>query len=146
MGDYDLFVDDDGSAYNVRTGFDVVKLNDEYTGPASHMSSFQTPKGSEGPVMFKRQGKYYVLAGTGCCACIGGSTIYVMMADTLSGPWTYAGDVGSNPTKFDPHSPHNFVTKAQASFVFEAGSPTEYIWCGNQWNSGLAETPPGPRM
>ena len=32
-----------------------------------------------------------VLAGTGCCACIGGSTIYVMMADTMAGPWTYAG-------------------------------------------------------
>ena len=20
------------------------------------------------------------------------------------------------------------------------------MWCGNQWNSGLSETPPGPRM
>ena len=36
------------------------------------------------------------------------------------------------------------MTKAQASFVFEAKG--EYIWCGNQWASGLAETPPGPRM
>lgn len=160
-GDYDLFVDTDGSAYNVRTGFDVVKLNDDYTGPAvnGHMSAFQTPKGSEGPVMFKRMGKYYVLAGTGCCACIGGSTIYVMMADSLKGPWSYAGDVGSNPTPFDAHSPNNYVTKAQASFVFEVSpaseassaahahaAPTEYIWCGNQWNSGLSESPPGPRQ
>ena len=42
-GDYDLFIDDDGTAYNVRTGFDVVKLNDEYTGPADStaMSSFK---------------------------------------------------------------------------------------------------------
>ena len=57
-GDFDIFVDDDGSAYHVRTGFDVVKLNDDYTGPATHMSSFTTPKPSEGPVMFKRGGKY----------------------------------------------------------------------------------------
>lgn len=25
-------------------------------------------------------------------------------------------------------------------------APTEYIWCGNQWNSGLSESPPGPRQ
>merc|ERR1712228_1119201 len=37
------------------------------------MSSFRTPKGSEGPVMFKRNNTYYILTGTGCCACIGGS-------------------------------------------------------------------------
>jgi hypothetical protein len=43
-GDYDIFVDEDGSAYHIRTGFDVVKLNADYTGPAEHMSSFQTPK------------------------------------------------------------------------------------------------------
>ncbi len=43
-GDYDIFVDEDGSAYHIRTGFDIVKLNDDYTGPGEHMSSFQTPK------------------------------------------------------------------------------------------------------
>lgn len=47
-----------------------------------------------------------------------------------------------------PHSPNNFVTKAQASAVFEVKSSTDavsYVWLGNQWNSGLALTPPGPR-
>lgn len=94
-------------------------------------------------------GTYYVLAGTGCCACIGGSTIYVQSAPSLAGPWTYQGDVGSNPTPFDPHSPHNYVTKAQASAVVSipsgGGGPPQYLWLGNQWNSGLADTPPGPR-
>ena len=152
-GDYDVFVDDDGSAYHVRTGFDVVKLNDEYTGPGEHLSTFKTPKASEGPVMFKRNGKYYVLTGTGCCACLGGSTIYVDMADSLSGPWTYAGDIGSNTTnghKFDPHSPYNYVTKAQASAVFEVKgtSDSSFVWMGNQWNSGCAGKTvcPGPRQ
>ena len=64
---------------------------------------------AEGPVAFRRGGKYYVLSGTGCCACIGGSTIYVQMADSMKGPWTFAGDVGSRPGhKFDPHSPDNY--------------------------------------
>jgi len=40
---------------------------------------------AEGPVVFRRGSKYYVLSGTGCCACIGGSTIYVQMADSMHG-------------------------------------------------------------
>jgi hypothetical protein len=40
--------------------------------------------------------------------------MYVQIADSLSGPWTYHGDVGSNPgVPFNPHSPNNYVTKAQ---------------------------------
>jgi hypothetical protein len=108
-----------------------------------------------------------------------------MMADSMRGPWKYAGDVGSKPGHtFDPHSPDNYVTKAQASAVVEIAAPggeVQYIWwvllqnvlhsvdvtltnrldvdanllselwivgcrMGNQWNSGLSETPPGGRM
>ena len=41
-------------------------------------------------------------------------------------------------------------TIIQASAVFTVGglapgAETSYIWLGNQWNSGLALTPPGPR-
>ena len=117
IGDFNIFVDDDGSAYHVRTGFDVVKLNANYTGPETHVSAFSTPKASEGPTMFKRNGTYYVTAGSGCCACIGGSSIYVLSAPKPSGPWTYRGDVGSNPTPFDPHSPNNYVTKVSRCAV-----------------------------
>eukprot|EP00041_Stephanoeca_diplocostata_P022718 m.544418 g.544418 ORF g.544418 m.544418 type:complete len:210 (+) comp22138_c0_seq25:42-671(+) len=120
IGDFNLLVDDDGSAYHVRTGFDIVKLNANFTGPDVLMSSFSL--GGEGPVFFKRNGTYYILSGSGCCACIGGSSIIVNMADSLTGPWTQQGDVGSNPTKFDPHSPNNYVTKAQASTVFSVST------------------------
>lgn len=70
-GDYDVFVDDDGSAYHVRTGFDIVKLDDDFLGAAEHVSTFSTPKDAEAPVLFKRGGTYYVLTGTACCACLG---------------------------------------------------------------------------
>ena len=36
VGDYNIFVDDDGRAYHVRTGFAIVLLNDDYTGPAKY--------------------------------------------------------------------------------------------------------------
>ena len=81
-------------------------------------ASFSTPKPSEGPTLFKRAGLYYVTAGTGCCACIGGASIYVLTSHSLAGPWEYRGDVGSNPhSKFDPASPDNYITRAQGSAV-----------------------------
>lgn len=144
VGDFNIFVDDDGEAYHVRTGFDIVRLNAEFDGPVEHVSSFTTPRDSEGPALFKRHGTYYVTAGSGCCACVGGSTIYVLSAPSPKGPWTYRGDVGSVQSRpFDAHSPDNFVTKSQGSAVFGVGEQLVYL--GNQWNSGLSESPPGPR-
>ena len=94
--------------------------------------------------MFRRSGRYYILPGTGCCGCVGGSNIYVFTAESPRGPWQFRGDVGSTPGHaFDPHSPDNYVTKAQASAVLAIDG--QILWMGNQWNSGLRETPPGPR-
>ena len=144
IGDFNLFIDDDGKAYHVRTGFEIVELDADYTAPARHRSSFSTPKRSEGPTMFKRNGIYYITSGTVCCACIGGSSIYVMTSSSVDGPWDYRGDVGSVPGHaYDPHSPNNYVTKAQGSAAFTVGEQVVYL--GNQWNSGLREDPPGPR-
>lgn len=119
IGDYSIFVDDDGAAYHVRTRFDIVLLDQNYTGPAKHVASFSPPEPSEAPTMFKRRGTYYVTVGTNCCACTGGSNVYVYSAPAPEGPWVCHGDVGSNPTPFDPHSPHNYVTNAQGSAVFQ---------------------------
>ena len=108
------------------------------------MASFTTPQRSEAPTMFKRNGFYYVTAGTDCCACLGGASLYVLASANISGPYDYLGDVGSVPGhKFDPHSPNNYVTRAQGSAIFKVGE--EHVWLGNQWNSGLSATPPGPR-
>ena len=94
--------------------------------------------------MFKRNGYYYVTAGTVCCACVGGASIYVLASPNIAGPYHYLGDVGSVPGHvYDPHSPENYVTKAQGSAIFKVGE--NIVWLGNQWNSGLKETPPGPR-
>ena len=141
LGDFDILVDDvDGTAYLVHgTGVPhtyVVQLNDTYTGGAGPdaYTTLMTPKRSEGPVFFQRQGMYYILPGTGCCACKGGSSIYVLTAPHPMGPWQYHGDIGSVPGHtFDPHSPHNYVTNAQASAVFRVGD--QYVWLGNQWTT-----------
>lgn len=147
-GDYDVFVDDDGQAYHVRTGFVVERLDEDYLGGTGQFSTFSTPKPSEAPVMFKRQGRYYILAGTACCACKGGSSVYVLVAEQPLGPYTFLGDVGSNPGPFKPHSPDNYVTRAQASDVFiwpptvaeTSSNASVFVWLGNQW---VTATEPG---
>jgi len=145
IGDFDLFVDDDGIAYHIRTGLTVVQLSADFTSPTTLMS--EIPTTNEAPVMFKRKNMYYAMTGKDCCYCLGGSNNMYWSAPSLKGPWKYIGDVGSNPTPFNAHSPNNFVTKAQEQKVFTVPTPTgmDWIWLGMQWNSGLAETPPGPR-
>ena len=42
IGDFNIFLDNDGSAYHVRTGFDIVRLNENFTGASDHIASFNT--------------------------------------------------------------------------------------------------------
>lgn len=97
-GDFDLFIDDDGTAYHVQTttndpnatrGFAITVLNQNYTAPAAprKTATFKAPKPAEGPVIFKRKSSYYILGGTTCCACKGGSSIYVFRSPSPLGPW-----------------------------------------------------------
>ena len=135
VGDYDIFIDDDGTAYHIRTGLSIVQLSRD--GSAAAGPFVDVPNGGvEGPAMFKRNGGYYLLVGVGCCACRGGSNVLVYRAPAPLGPWELRGDVGSNTTAghvFDKHSPWNYVTRAQGSKVVavpaEDGS-LQYLWLG----------------
>ena len=94
-------------------------------------------------VFFKRSGRYYILTGSGCCACKGGSSIDVFVASAPLGPYQYLGDVGSVPGHaYDPHSPRNFVTRAQGSAMFvlpaaDQSAEPQFVWLGNQVGSGI---------
>ena len=96
--------------------------------------------------MFKRNGVYFVLPGTTCCACRGGSSVYVFTAAHPLQPFVFRGEVAANTSQsFDAHSPYNWVTNAQASAVFTVGHPPEetYVWLGNQWTT--SQEPGRPR-
>lgn len=148
-GDFDILVDDDGTAWHVQTttndpraatGFAVTMLDETYTLPARPQKSsrFVAPRPAEGPVFFKRQGAYYILGGTTCCACRGGSSVYVFRSSSPLGPWRFAGDVGANTTSLSPfsiHDPLAYVTHAQASTVVRVKD--QFLWLGNQWVTGL---------
>jgi hypothetical protein len=144
IGDYDVFVDDDGAAYHVRTGLTIERLAANWTAGSGTAVDIPNP-GVEGPAMFKRGSTYYILVGVGCCACRGGSNVIVYTASSPMGPYTQVGDVGSNVTDghvFSKSSPWNYVTKAQQTKVVpvpDGAGGTQYLWLGNQWY-----TAPGP--
>lgn len=140
VGDFSLFVDDDGSAYHVRTGLTIAKLNTSFTGPAGAVAELAAPN-LESPVMFKHNAVYFILAGRGCCACRGGSNIEVFTSSSPLGPFTHRGDIGSNPQPFNPHSPLNYVTAAQMSAVVSVKSSTgvpQLLLLSNQWVTSRA--------
>ena len=134
-GDFDLFVDDDGTAYHVRTGIVIEQLTPDLTAGTGDYYSLSVPA-VEAPVMFKRDGIYYLLVGVDCCACAGGSNILVYTAAHPLGPFTFQSDVGSNPSRFNAHVPDHYVTGAQSTDVIRvpgADGSLQYLWLGNQW-------------
>jgi len=145
IGDFYVFVDDDGTAYHVRTGFVIEKLTADFTAGTGEYYTLSLPIG-EAPLMFRNNGRYYLLVGSDCCACVGGSNILVYTADQPLGPFTFQSDVGSNPSPFNLHVPDHFVTNAQGSEVIRvpsADGSLQFLWLGNQWVT--AEGPDHPR-
>ena len=151
-GDFDILYDEETrQCWHLQTttndpkllrGFVLTELDSDCVAAKTPKNSktFQAPKPAEGPVFFKRGGKFYILAGTTCCACRGGSSIYVFSASSPLSKWEFLGDIGANRSHaYDPHSPYNYVTRAQASTVFQVPDPSsgeiQYVWLGNQWTS-----------
>ncbi len=135
IGDFYLFVDDDGTAYHVRTGIVIEKLTPDLIAGTGDYSSLSLPS-VEAPLMFKRGSLYYLLAGVDCCACTGGSNMLVYTADHPLGPFTFQADVGSNASHLNPHVPDHYVTGAQGTDVIRvpaANGSLQFLWIGNQW-------------
>ena len=90
--------------------------------------------GDEAPVFFARGGRFYLMYGSGCCDCKGGSNSWVYSAAQPLGPYTRQGDVGTDPHTGAP------VTRAQASAVFRLAPQDEtvstYMWVGNNFVPG----------
>ena len=101
-GDFALFVDDDGSAYNIVThgiagaghrDMYIYALTTDYLSfAASRTPALPGPHLVEAPAMFKRGATYYALLGG--CTCMGlyGGGVAVLTAPAPLGPWTNITD------------------------------------------------------
>ncbi|KAH8045116.1 hypothetical protein JL721_12699 [Aureococcus anophagefferens] len=104
VGDFSLFVDDDGAAYHVRTGFVVERLADDYRSGAGPYAEFASPKPAEAPVMFKERGTYYVV-GIRLAAAERALVRDVFSADAPLGNWTPAATSARAPAPSTPTAP-----------------------------------------
>jgi len=134
-GDFSLFVDteDNNTAYVIVTATDfcIAQLDSTYTKTTGATGSIVPPSSAEGPNLFRRGNLYYALYGKGCCACTGGSNIWVSSSPKPLGPYTFQGDVGTLPNG-------TYATRAQQSAIFPVpamNGTIQYLWLGNQWGT-----------
>ena len=101
VGDFGLFVDDDGTAYisyNTIEGHrvSVEKLSDDYLGSTlengGHIAQY-----CEAGSMFRRDGRYYLLTDYTCCFCNQGAGARVYIADDPLGEWTLTNNINRRP-------------------------------------------------
>jgi len=115
----------------------VVKLADDYTSIIKSQSSANfgmKEYGVEGGGIFKRNGLWHVLSGTGCCFCSSGGSVLYWTSKNPLGPYVYGGSVNRwiNSTS-------SYVVPAQQFGVFNIptiGEPT-YLFVGMLYGSAI---------
>uniref|UniRef100_A0A6B2L7W1 Glycosyl hydrolase family 43 protein n=1 Tax=Arcella intermedia TaxID=1963864 RepID=A0A6B2L7W1_9EUKA len=145
-GDFDILVDDDGSAYLAYDAFNnfhvitIEQLTDDYqeTLGANATSGDVSGLNNEAPMMFKRQGWYYLLFGQCCCFCRTGSNSQLVVSKSALGPFVDPG-VDIDPYSGPYFSGHS-VTHGQESFVIQVSlvnNETGWIFAADRWGSAL---------
>ena len=141
--DFNLMVDPNdiyGTAYLVYDAWGnnhimrIEKLTYDYTDSLKDLTTGEiTPSGNEAPILFERQGIYYLIFGHICCFCQQGSGASVWMANHPLGPW--------NDTKVDIN-PNHIINgreiKAQTNYVVQVekeNGKIDYLYTGDLWSS-----------
>jgi len=128
--DMNLFVDDDGSAYHVYSSeenstLQISKLTDNYLSYSGQYFRVFSGRYMEGAALFKRKGKYYIIASD--CTGWAPNAARSAVADQIFGNWTELGNpaIGQDlETTF--HSQSTYVLKVQ-------GKKDCFIFIGDRW-------------
>jgi beta-galactosidase len=142
--DMTIFVDDNGSAYEIyssRENYDlrIVRLTDDYLNVTTK-DSLLFAKHREAPAIFKYQKKYYLI--TSGCTGWAPNAAALRVADNLYGPWKLLGNPlkgkDSNisfygqPTYFFP-VPASSGRLRKKSAQSQSPSP-RFIYMADRWN------------
>ena len=147
--DMTLFVDDDGKAYQFyaseeNTTMHVSLLSDDYLKPAGKFARVFVNRSMEAPAVFKRGGKYYLIASD--CTGWKPNAARSAVADHPFGPWKELGNpcVGdASEITFDAQGTHIFrVPGKMDAFVFMADrwkqwnlADSRYVWLPMQFDA-----------
>lgn len=128
--DQTLFVDDDGTAYQIYASEEnatlhVSRLTDDYLRPAGQYARILEGRSMEAPAIFKRDGKYYLIA-SGCTGWAPNAARSAV-ATNIFGPWKEFG----NPC----HGEKSDVTfEGQSTFVLPVqGRRGAFIAMFDRW-------------
>lgn len=128
--DMTLFMDDDGKAYQFYSSEEnltlhVSLLTDDYLHSAGKYRRIFVGQSLEAPVVFKRAGKYYLIA-SGCTAWVPNAA-RLAVADNIFGPWTKLG----NPCE---GAGAGETFGSQGAFVLPVpGRDGEFIFMADRW-------------
>jgi hypothetical protein len=139
MGDLgSIFTDDDGQTYisyttdynnQTNAGLQISKLTTDFLNIGEITKTFV----SQGPFkeatsLFKRNGKYHMLASTtnGWTS----SATYCYSASSLSGTWTTAQWCSTSP-----YSDNSFDTQLDQVLPIQGTAGTVYMYIGDRWNN-----------
>jgi hypothetical protein len=129
--DMTVFVDDDGKAYLFYSSegnptMHVSLLTDDYLRPAGRYQRIFIGRSMEAPAVFKRDGKYYLIA-SGCTAWAPNAA-RLAVADNIFGPWSELGNpcIGPDADKTF-HSQSTFILPVQ-------GQKNAFIFMADRWN------------
>jgi hypothetical protein len=148
IGDFSVWVDDDGTGYflySAHAHCQVEQLTDDYlasTWSTTKEGSEVFPHGNEAPALFKRGNLWYSLVSTSCCYCQAGGKVHAYSSTNPLGPYKYLGEIAGGPNPFGG----DVATSSQQTNVFPmrlAGSngssinDTTFMWQGDRWQSAL---------
>ncbi|MDO8927700.1 MAG: glycoside hydrolase family 43 protein, partial [Bacteroidota bacterium] len=127
--DMNLFVDDDGSAYHIYSSEEnstlhISKLTDDYQSYSGNYFRVFPGRYMEGATLFKRNGKYYIIASD--CTGWDPNEARSAVADDIFGTWTELGNpaVGKD-SELTFYSQSNFALQVQ-------GKKDSYIYMGDR--------------
>lgn len=162
VGDFDLFVDRNGTAYIAYTAIvtgpfelhpvenpthheiSVERLSTDYLSSTLRSSGFVAGN-VEAPAMFRRAGTYYLLFDNTCAFCKSGSGVRVYTSRSPLGPYGYQSNInisdaqetnGRSWTKPGTGRPDAIVHAQQLGVAtIPTPSGTLYMWMGDRWGS-----------
>ncbi|PQV51485.1 glycosyl hydrolase family 43 [Jejuia pallidilutea] len=129
--DQTLFVDDDGTAYHIHASEEnatlhISKLTDDYTDTTGEYVRVFPDRFMEAPAIFKKDGKYYLIA-SGCTGWAPNASRSAV-AENIFGPWQEL----SNPFKGELA----YISyDSQGNYVLPiAGKKDAFMYMGDRWN------------
>lgn len=129
--DMNLFVDDNGTAYHIfsseeNSTLHISQLTDDYQSCTGKYIRIFSDRYMEAPAMFKRNGKYYLIASD--CTGWAPNAARSAVADSIFGEWKELGNpcIGSDSAKTF-HSQSTYVLSVQ-------GKKDRFIFMADRWN------------